>query len=85
MEFTEIEQKIIDEVGSKNGANWRDHIKFAQWIVERKSPDITVDLGVYYAYSTFCFATPKIGKVYGIDSFEGDYHSGERNTYDFVE
>lgn len=88
MEFTEIEQKIIDEVGNKNGANWRDHIKFAQWIVNRKNPEVIVDLGVDYAYSTFSFAIPKIGHIYGIDSFEGDVHAGKRvasESYQFVE
>ena len=88
MEFTEIEKKIIDEVGNKNGANWRDHIKFAQWIVKRKNPEVIVDLGVDYAYSTFSFAIPKIGHIYGIDSFEGDVHAGKRvssESYQFVE
>lgn len=79
-----LNQKIIDEVGVKNGHNWKDHINFAQWIVEKKTPDVVVDLGVDYAYSTFCFAVPKIGQVYGVDSFEGDAHAGTRNTYDFV-
>jgi tetratricopeptide (TPR) repeat protein len=63
---------------------WTDHINFAQWIVEKKKPDVIVDLGVDYAYSTFCFALPEIGHVYGIDSFEGDGHAGTRNTYDYV-
>jgi hypothetical protein len=84
MDRKTLNQRIIDEVGVKNGHNWKDHIDFAQWIVERKTPDVIVDLGVDYAYSTFCFAAPKIGKVYGIDSFEGDSHAGMRNTYDFV-
>lgn len=87
IEFNEIENKLINEVGSKNGANWRDHIKFAQWIVNRKNPKVVVDLGVDYGYSTFSFALPKIGNIYGIDSFEGDVHAGQRNvseSYDFV-
>lgn len=91
VKFTKIEQKFIDEVGSKNGANWKDHIKFAQWIVKRKNPEVIVDLGVDYAYSTFSFAIPKIGHVYGIDSFVGDIHAGKKNesnsskSYQFVE
>jgi len=91
MKFTKIEQKLIDEVGSKNGANWKDHIKFAQWIVNRKNPEVIVDLGVDYAYSTFSFALPKIGHIYGIDSFEGDSHAGQKDkvksfeSYQFVE
>ena len=75
---------LMQEVGSKNFFNWREHIKFAQWIVKRKNPDIIVDLGVDYGYSTFSFGLPKIGKIYGIDSFEGDKHAGERDTYNYV-
>lgn len=75
---------IINLVGAKNHFNWKNHITFAQWIVKHKNPEVIVDLGVDYAYSTFCFALPKIGKIYGIDSFEGDKHAGMRNTYDFV-
>jgi hypothetical protein len=91
MEFNEIETKLINEVGYKNGCNWKDHIKFAQWIVKRKNPKVIVDLGVDYAYSTFSFSLPKIGKVYGIDSFEGDIHAGLKNeknssdAYKFVQ
>ena len=63
---------------------WKDHITFAQWIVKRKNPEVIVDLGVDWGYSSFCFALPKIGHVYGIDSFEGDEHAGMHNTYEYV-
>lgn len=63
---------------------WTDHIHFAKWIVEKTNPKVVVDLGVDYAYSTFCFALPGIGHVYGIDSFEGDSHAGFKTTYDYV-
>lgn len=64
--------------------SWTKHIHFAKWIVEEKKPKVIVDLGVDYGYSTFCFALPGIGKVYGIDSFEGEEQTGERNTFDYV-
>lgn len=64
--------------------SWTDHITFAQWIVERKKPDVVVDLGVDFGYSTFCFALPEIGTVYGIDSFEGDPMAGFKNTFEYV-
>lgn len=69
-----------------NGINtgWADHIDFAEWLVRKIEPKVIVDLGVDYGYSTFSFAFPKIGEVYGIDSFEGDPYSGIRDTYDFV-
>ena len=75
---------ILMEVGSKNLFNWRDHRQFADWIVRRKQPETIVDLGVDYGYSTFCFAIPEIGQIYGIDSFEGDICAGERDTYEYV-
>ena len=65
---------------------WTGHRKFAEWLVSYKKPEVIVDLGVDHGFSTFCFAMPRIGKVYGIDSFEGDVHSGQRNdyTYEYV-
>jgi predicted O-methyltransferase YrrM len=75
---------ILMEVGSQNNFNWRDHRQFADWLVRRIQPETVVDLGVDYAYSTFCFAVPQIGHIYGIDSFEGDSFAGIRNTYDYV-
>ena len=75
---------ILMEVGSQNNFNWRDHRQFADWLVRRIQPETIVDLGVDYAYSTFCFAVPQIGHIYGIDSFEGDSFAGIRNTYDYV-
>jgi len=72
--------QIMEEIPS----GWKGHLEFAKWIVNRKKPETIVDLGVDYGYSSFAFAIPKIGKIYGIDSFEGDNHAGMRNTYDFV-
>ena len=74
----------LTEVGSMGNFNWRDHRDFADWLIRRVEPDVVVDLGVDYGYSTFCFALPEIGHIYGIDSFEGDEHAGIRNTYDYV-
>jgi predicted O-methyltransferase YrrM len=63
---------------------WTDHVVFAQWLVNRINPKVIVDLGVDYGYSTFSFAIPQIGHVYGIDCFEGDCNSGIRNTLENV-
>lgn len=65
---------------------WRGHRKFAEWLVRYLNPEVTVDLGVDHGFSTFCFAMPRIGHVYGIDSFEGDYYAGPRDNsaYEFV-
>lgn len=62
---------------------WRGHRKFAEWLVNKVQPKVTVELGVDDGFSTFCFGSCKVGHVYGIDSFEGDPCSGPRdfNTY----
>jgi hypothetical protein len=72
--------EIISEIPTA----WTDHIIFAQWIVNKQQPEVIVDLGVAFGYSSFCFGLPKIGKIYGIDTFEGDPMSGYNNTFDYV-
>lgn len=65
---------------------WRGHRGFAEWLVKTVKPKVTVDLGVDHGFSSFAFAIPRIGHVYGIDSFEGDQYAGERDStlYPFV-
>ena len=58
---------------------WKGHRGFAQWLVQLIQPKITVELGVDYGYSTFVLAENNPGKVYGIDTFEGDAHAGQRD------
>ena len=69
----------------KNYSTWEGHGIFAMNLVDAISPSVVVDLGVDTGYSTFCLAYPKKGTVYGIDSFEGDIHSGFRNVLPIVE
>ena len=57
---------ILNELNS----SWNGHKDFSQWIVKKLLPEVTVDLGVDYGYSSLCFSFPNIGKVYGIDLFE---------------
>jgi len=64
------EDKIKLEKCSGAGTAWRGHGEFAYWLVEHIRPDVVVDLGVGQGYSTFVFANPNIGHVYGIDWFE---------------
>ena len=63
---------------------WKGHLKLADYLVKKYKPNVVVDLGVDYGHSTFSFAGPGIGNVYGIDWFEGDIHAGLRNTYNIV-
>lgn len=72
--------QFIDEIGSA----WKGHANFAIDLVNMLNPATTVDLGVDFGFSTFCFAYPRIGKVYGIDSFEGDPQTGIRDNHKFV-
>ena len=64
--------------------NVQGHVLFVDWLIEEMQPKVTVDLGIDYGYSLIAFAHNNPGKVYGIDGFEGDVWTGERNTYDQV-
>jgi len=68
-------QEIIDFLESLP-STWKGHKDFAIWLVKKMKPSVIVDLGVAYGFSTFILASPKIGKVYGIDWFKGDELSG---------
>lgn len=69
---------------SKYPSAWVGHSLFAIELVTLLKPKIIVDLGVDYGFSTFCLAYPQMGKVYGIDWFKGDMHTGYRDTYNIV-
>lgn len=62
---------------------WTGHRGFAQWLVQKIQPKITVELGVDYGYSTFVLAENNPGHVYGIDTFMGDAHAGQRDNQQF--
>jgi beta-1,4-mannosyl-glycoprotein beta-1,4-N-acetylglucosaminyltransferase len=76
-------QKNYDFISNITSA-WTGHRDFAEWLVNHLKPDVIVDLGVDWGFSSFVFSKASIGKVYGIDLFTGDEHAGERNTYDFI-
>lgn len=78
-----MKNKYIQKLLRHDSA-WKGHGLFAMRLVEVFAPKVTVDLGVDYGFSTFCFAYPKIGKVYGIDWFKGDEHAGLRDTLQLV-
>ncbi len=58
---------------------WKGHREFAQWLVRKLQPKITVELGVDHGYSLFTLAENNPGLVIGIDLFEGDEHTGSRS------
>ena len=48
---------------------WKGHENFAIWLVDQLNPKTIVELGVDYGFSTFAFAMPEKGHVFGIDKF----------------
>jgi len=77
-------ESMLGQILKNTPSAWIGHKDFAIWLVKYLNPKITVDLGVDYGHSTFIFASPNIGEVYGVDSFAGDENAGLRNTYDYV-
>lgn len=66
---------------------WTGHRHFAETIVKFYENPTVVELGVDYGFSTFSFSNglkDLPGRVYGIDWFKGDRHTGSRDTYKFV-
>jgi len=63
---------------------WTGHRGFAQWLVQKLQPRITVELGVDFGYSTFVLAENNPGHVYGIDTFTGDAHAGHRDQEQYI-
>lgn len=82
-----IDKLFLTNLDDIPGTTWAGHRNFSEWLVRTMKPITTVDLGVDYGYSTFCFAVPRIGHVYGIDNFVGDEYVGideQRFKYKFV-
>lgn len=60
---------------------WVGHIPFAFFLIERFKPEITVELGTHTGNSFIAFCEGNklyngSGKVYAIDTWKGDDHSG---------
>jgi hypothetical protein len=79
-----MRDQYINKLLEKHDSAWKGHGHLAMKIVSLFKPEVIVDLGVDYGFSTFCFAYEGIGKVYGIDWFKGDIHTGFRDTFDYV-
>lgn len=72
---------MLDDIPSA----WKGHRGFANWLTQHMRPEVTVDLGVDYGYSSFALAEANPGHVYGLDTFAGDQHAGFRDTYSQAE
>jgi glycosyltransferase involved in cell wall biosynthesis len=82
-----IDKLFLTNLDDTPSTSWTGHRDFAEWLVRFTNPKVVVDLGVDFGYSTFSFAFPRIGHVYGIDNFVGDDYIGiddQRLKYNFV-
>lgn len=81
-----IDRLFLTNLDDCPSSCWIGHRKFAEWLVSYLKPEVIVDLGVDWGYSTFSFAMPRIGHIYGIDTFEGDEFTGKTGgvNYDYV-
>lgn len=67
----------------KNGepSGWKGHEEFVWWLCDWLKPKLMVELGVDWGYSFLCLGTSKQGRVIGIDHFQGDEMTGQRDTH----
>lgn len=79
-DMDEDQAKYIAFLQNTCSTAWSEHAFFAIELVKLINPKIVVDLGVDEGYSTFCFAYPKKGMIYGVDHFYGDEFVGEKQT-----
>ncbi len=63
----------------------KSHREFVEWLIDRIKPEITVELGVDYGYSSFLMSLCQDKQVYGIDCFDVSVHGPrEDDDYQFV-
>lgn len=63
----------------------KSHREFVEWLINRIKPEVTVELGVDYGYSSFLMALCQENIVYGIDCFDISKHGPrEDDDYQFV-
>lgn len=61
--------------------SWIGHIPFANWLIQRTRPETFVGLGTHAgnSYFAFCQSADELGlsmKLYAVDTWRGDEHSG---------
>jgi predicted O-methyltransferase YrrM len=82
-----IDKLFLTNLDDIPATAWDGHRQFAEWLVSYTKPDVIVDLGTNWGFSAFCFAMPRIGKVYTIDNFIGDDFVGTdhgKTMFDYV-
>ena len=82
------DDKVEEILGSiPSGWNYppKSHREFVEWLINRIKPEVTVELGVDYGYSSFLMALCQNNPVYGIDCFDVSVHGPrEDDDYQFV-
>jgi predicted O-methyltransferase YrrM len=82
------DDKVEEILGAiPSGWNYppKSHREFVEWLVNRIKPEVTVELGVDYGYSSFLMALCQDNPVYGIDCFDVSVHGPrEDDDYQFV-
>lgn len=82
------DDKVEEILGAiPSGWNYppKSHREFVEWLINRIKPEVTVELGVDYGYSSFLMALCQDNPVYGIDCFDVSVHGPrEDDDYQFV-
>ena len=79
----------VEEILGAIPSGWnyppKSHREFVEWLINRIKPEVTVELGVDYGYSSFLMALCQDNPVYGIDCFDVSVHGPrEDDDYQFV-
>jgi len=84
-----LDSNNISEILGSIPSAWnippKSHNEFVIWLLNRINPQVTVELGVDWGYSSFLLALHSKGIVYGIDCFDQSKHGmKEDGDYQFV-
>jgi hypothetical protein len=81
-----LDSNNISEILGSIPSAWnmppKSHNEFVIWLLNRINPQVTVELGVDWGYSSFLLALHSKGIVYGIDCFDQSKH-GMREDGDY--
>jgi hypothetical protein len=84
-----IPDENIEEILGAIPSGWncppKSHRKFVEWLINKINPQVTVELGVDYGYSSFIMSLCQKNLVYGVDCFDISVHGPrEDDDYQFV-
>jgi len=84
-----LDENDISEILGSIPSAWnvppKSHNEFIIWLLNRIDPQVTVELGVDWGYSSFLLALHSKGLVYGVDCFDQSKHNLRADgDYQFV-